>query len=350
MNLASGDAEDYWAGAALKDSAGEASHPQPELPVQIIEGVEHLDAQFGVQEPQNVPTALRDALFGRPKQIEGHSPLPLKTYAILDAAKVMGLPETLEASGLEHACLFKGKAAGELRDVAPYLVRLEESHSFTRNLFTKGPSVWHMWDRQPGIYLRSTEDFQKTWKHFRKFIKAQDYTGRWLYLRFWEPSTFGVLSKIDRSSEPWLTRLLRAHRFIWPDVSKDGHHWFEFEMDSENLAAKGKIVIGRHALDALDAAVREQHAAEDIRSARAYLQRSDQSLEVCENHLGSVRSWLLAHGFRQRKVLVSTMQAIAEKFPADVQPPDALLRLLSDKRKGAALRLWHVENWPGPEQ
>ena len=336
----------YWTGAALTGAADDAAP----LTLHTIEGVEPLDAQFGVFEPMTVPAALRDALFGQSELIKGSAILPLHTYAILDAAKVIGLIEMLETSGLDHTCLFKGEAAQELRDVAPYLVRLEEANAFTRKLFTKGDAGWQMWDNEPGIYLRSTQDFQSVWKHFRKFVKVKDYTGRWLYVRFWEPVTFGALTKIDRSSEQWLTRLLMAHRFFWPDVSKDGHSWFAFGMGYEHTAMKEKIIIGPSAFEALDAAVREQHETEDIRTAQAYLQNSDQGSKTSESYLISMRGWLRARGFQQRRVLVSTMQAIAEKFPEGVQPPPDLVRLLSDRRKGAALRLWHVENWQGPAE
>lgn len=330
--------------------SGNAVNPRPEFTIQTIEGVKPLDGQFGVATPLTVPAALRDGLFGQSELIEDRAILPLHTYVILDAAKVMGLVEMLETSGLDYACLFKGEATMELRDVAPYLVMLEETSAFTRNLFTKGDAGWQMWNSQPGIYLRSTQDFQSIWRHFRKFIKVQDYTGRWLYVRFWEPATFGAFTKIDSSSEQWLTRLLMAHRFFWPDVRKDGHSWFSFEMGSGRIAMKEKIMLGPSALEALDTAVREQHEAEDIRSTQAYLQRSDQSLKVSESYLRSMRHWLRARGFQQRRILVFTMQAIAEKFPEGVQPPPDLLRLLSDKRKGAALRLWHIENWRGPAE
>lgn len=184
--MASGEEEDYWTGAALTGAAGVAADQPPALAVQTIEGVEPLDAQFGVAEPLTVPAALRDALFGQPELIEGRAILPLQTYAILDAAKVMGLPEMLDASGLEHACLFKGEAAEELRDVAPYLVRLDEASIFTRNLFTKGDAGWHMWDKEPGIYLRSYGTIEYLWQHFRRFTRVRDEAGKWFYFRFWE--------------------------------------------------------------------------------------------------------------------------------------------------------------------
>jgi len=157
------------------------------LSVQIIDDVEPLDSQFGVSAPLTVPVVLHEMLFGHPQLNEDSAVLPLLTYAILDAAKVMGLVEMLETSGLEYACLFRGDAAEELRDVAPYLVRLEESSTFTRNLFTKGDAGWQMWNKEPGMYFRSRADLNELRRHFRRFTKVQDEGGKWYYLRFWEP-------------------------------------------------------------------------------------------------------------------------------------------------------------------
>ena len=93
----------------------------------------------------------------------------------------------LEASGLDHTCLFQGAAAEDLRDVAPWLVRLEEGHRLTRGLFAHGNAPWDMWDREPGIFLRSTATLAALRKHLRKFTKVQDEDGMWYYARFWEP-------------------------------------------------------------------------------------------------------------------------------------------------------------------
>jgi len=155
----------------------------PVLQTKQIEGVVPLDAQFCVEHPKTVPDALYEPLFGQPDITGGALAAaggdlvrlpPLQTYAILDAAKVLSLPEMLEASGLEHRCLFKGAAYDEMKDVAPWIVRLEEGNSFTRNLFTRSDVPWHMWDSEPGIYLRSIGTLNDMWKHFRKFTRVQD--------------------------------------------------------------------------------------------------------------------------------------------------------------------------------
>lgn len=164
-----------------------------------IEGIEPLDDQYGVDHPKTAPDMLYDVLFGEHETIEGdrakaNSPPderpPLQTYALLDAAKIMSLPQLLAASDLKHRCLFKGDAYDELMDVAPWLVQLEDGNSFTRKLFTRDPEEdvpWYLWDAEPGIYLRSRASLDDLWQHFRKFTRVTDEDGKWFYLRFWEP-------------------------------------------------------------------------------------------------------------------------------------------------------------------
>ena len=107
------DLDDYW----IEQYRDSDTQSEPALQIETIEGIEPLDAQFGVLDAKTVPDALYEPLFGQPEPTEddleraGDDPAkvpPLHTYAILDAAKVAGLPELLAASGLEHRCLFKG--------------------------------------------------------------------------------------------------------------------------------------------------------------------------------------------------------------------------------------------------
>lgn len=116
---------DPWQPEALQPAP--APDAGPPLSVGTIADVEPLDDQFGVHPPRTVPDALHAPLFGQPEptraEIATHGDRdkvpPMRTYAILDAAKVFGLAETLAASGLDHRCLFKGAAFAELKDVAP---------------------------------------------------------------------------------------------------------------------------------------------------------------------------------------------------------------------------------------
>lgn len=197
MNIPSHcDNDDPWMVTPGPVGAVQPELEQPAPQVQILEGVEPLDAQVGVFPKKAVPSPLNDALFIQPEPMEGETEAaggdpaavpPLQTYAILDAGKVTNLPELLERSGLEHRCLFMGDAYNKLKNVAPWIVRLEEANSFTRHLFTRSDASWHLWDNEPGIYVRSRADLDKMSRHFRKFTRVQHDSKKWYYFRFWEP-------------------------------------------------------------------------------------------------------------------------------------------------------------------
>lgn len=190
------DDYDYWT-EGPRTAPSEVST----LTIETIEDVEPLDTQFGVAEPLSVPAVLHDLVWQTnpteaERAVHGGDPAkmpPLNIYAILDAAKVTNLPEMLETSGLLHRCLFKGAAYDELRDAAPWIVQLADSNSFTRNLFTRSDAPWHLWDKEPGIYIRSRGSLDDLWKHFRKFTRVQDETGKWYYWRFWEGAHIGTI-------------------------------------------------------------------------------------------------------------------------------------------------------------
>jgi hypothetical protein len=194
--LSSGAEGDYWTAASLAGPTGiEESPSPPALTVQKIKSVAPLGSQFGVMEPLTVPPALREALFGQSSRpIDGCATSLLHTYAILDAAKVSCLPEMLEDSGLDYACLFNGEAAEELRNVAPYLVGLEADHEFTRNLFTKGEAGWQLWDKEPGIFIRSQARLDEIRKHLRKFTQVRTEAGSVEYFRFWESTVLDYIA------------------------------------------------------------------------------------------------------------------------------------------------------------
>ncbi len=187
-------------GGTISTQADDAS-----LVIETIEGIVPLDDQFGVFPKKTVPDALHDALLGQPEPLEAeiaaaggdHTQVPpLQLYAILDAAKVDGLADVLENSELEHRCLFQGEAYDELKDVAPWIVRLEEGNDFTRHLFTHDPDEdvpWYLWDKEPGIFIRSRASLEQLRGHFRTFTKLRDKDGKWFYLRFWDPQSASTM-------------------------------------------------------------------------------------------------------------------------------------------------------------
>ncbi|WP_341486061.1 DUF4123 domain-containing protein [Thioclava sp. GXIMD4215] len=165
-----------------------------------------LDQQFGRLPKKAVPEQVESHLFGEldftgstTSEIDRSC---LKTFSILDAAKVRNLPEILEASGLEHRCLFTGNAARELANVAPYAVALTEDSEFTRRLFTDSGQPTDLWACEPGIFIRSCIELDAFCQHFRKFTRVRDIQGNWFYFRFWERrSLFHYLSGISKKTD-----------------------------------------------------------------------------------------------------------------------------------------------------
>lgn len=163
------------------------------LRVTRLQPVSPLDSQLGSAEPLTTPEGLRAVLFGRPEA---------NTYAIIEAARFTYLPEILENSELEHRCLFKNAAYDELKDVAPWIVRLDERDSLTRNLLTRSDAHWHLWDDEPALYLRSRASLAELWQQLRKFTRVQDQRGQWFYFRFWDPKwTLALITAMDAADQ-----------------------------------------------------------------------------------------------------------------------------------------------------
>lgn len=199
-------------GFALSNRDNDSFH------IETIENVEPLDRQFGTNPKKAVPDVLQEVMFGQLELTEskvdvaGKEPINAssgQTYAILDAAKVTNLPELLGASGLEHRCLFNGDAYDDLKNAAPWLARLEDGNDFTRRLFTGPFGINGLWEKEPGIYVRSSATLDDLWGHLRKFTRVQNNDGKWFYYRFWEPrwTTSLILDLPSNRRDQFLTPL-----------------------------------------------------------------------------------------------------------------------------------------------
>lgn len=196
-----------------------------------IAGVQPLDTQKGVFPPQSICDALAVPLFAQPDPTDDEiaqygdaDAVPeMKTYAIIDAAKIAQGREIIETSDLPYRCLLKGDVAEELGDVLPYLVELDQEARFTRVLFTHAPDVpddmatMHLCHKEPGIYIRTRASFDDLWGQLRKFTRVQDEAGKWYFFRFWEGRNLaGVLGAMDdqqlRSFFKHTSRVVTVHR------------------------------------------------------------------------------------------------------------------------------------------
>lgn len=181
-----------------------------------VTGITPLQAGQWHSDP-DAATPLFDLLFGDPGlAMPAWQDSPARTdpgahvFALLDSAKVVNLPELLETSGLEHTCLFDGEAFEEIATVGPWLVRLDPQAGFCRNLLTRGPAGWHLWDRRPGLFLRTGQSLSDLRHTLRKLLRVRDHAHRWYYFRFWEG---GSLLSLLRGLNPEA-----ASKVLGPDV------------------------------------------------------------------------------------------------------------------------------------
>ncbi len=193
------------------------------LIIEEIKNVEPLDAQMGVHPRKTVPDALCEPLFGQPEPTKAEiiqygtveAVPPMRTYAVLDAAKMPYLlTGMLESSGLNVQSLFQGPTQEDLKEHAPYLVELTKESNVTEKLFTGPKGVNGLWEKELGIYIRSRATFDQMRKHFRKFTRMQDEKGKWYYFRFWEPSMAVTTARLISDNPIFWDKVPPYYKFL----------------------------------------------------------------------------------------------------------------------------------------
>jgi hypothetical protein len=162
-----------------------------------------------------------------PRELEGHlryagDGWPARqVFAILDGARD---PEVHRlAQQLPGACLWSGRLAPELVEVAPYLVELVRGHAAARAILEHG------WGEGWGIFFTADAELEALRRHFRRFLQAKLEDGRVVLFRYYDPAVlrayiptcdaselaafFGpVLCFSVEDEEGWLLRLWRGPR------------------------------------------------------------------------------------------------------------------------------------------
>jgi hypothetical protein len=156
-----------------------------------------------------VPPDLAPALF----------PDDRATYAILDASKIVGLADMLEGWSVPHKCLYKGKMAEDLRDLAPYIVRLHKDQKPTAWLFREGTAPNQLWNTDYGCFIVSDADLDTLQAHFRHYNTVQtDGTDHRLFLRFWSNPVLSAMAR-HPGPDPLISGLLAKGDIIFRDLS-----------------------------------------------------------------------------------------------------------------------------------
>lgn len=121
------------------------------------------------------------------ESLEKHlfSQFDTNVYAVIDGASVpdLGLPQLLYKHQPEHICLYRGELEPDLAATAPYLVKLEHDHPFTKLVLKEG------WGKHWGIFAVTGTDvnLHAVRKHFRMFLMVVNPEGKTVYFRYYDP-------------------------------------------------------------------------------------------------------------------------------------------------------------------
>lgn len=110
----------------------------------------------------------------------------MKTWAILDAARDSRILRAVERFYGEKCCLYAGNISQQLKEVAPYLVRFDRGDEFSDYVLEHG------WGNAWGVFFSSSGSLDTLRKHFRKFLRVTDESGRRLLFRFYDPRVLSI--------------------------------------------------------------------------------------------------------------------------------------------------------------
>lgn len=195
--------------AALSRKYARPLASEPYLWISDHDGIAPLDAQIGVFPKQDVPAAAKAALF------DGDDGA---LFALLDGAAIPGLQERLASEGLDHVCLFAGKAEQDFQTVAPWLVRLQAGSRLLRSLFTSAGRPGDLWQKRPGVFLRSHASIDDLRAHLRHLTRVQDAGDKWFFFRFCDAEAMYHYMAMDPPVLDNLARFFQArheHAVSW---------------------------------------------------------------------------------------------------------------------------------------
>lgn len=102
-------------------------------------------------------------------------------WMIADGARDRRVFSTLISSYLNYWCLYSGKLAPELEMAAPYLVQLDYDDREARRFASQA------WGKSWGVYLQCDTAMRDLRRHLRRFLVANDWRGRRLVFRYYDP-------------------------------------------------------------------------------------------------------------------------------------------------------------------
>ncbi len=166
-----------------------------------------------------VPQSLADCLF---------SETWTNVYAILDGASIPNLPHKLWMHEPQHECLFSGELEPSMAESAPYLVKLERDHAFTKMVCESG------WGNHWGVFVIAPAEieFFALRRHFRRFLLVLQPDGKRVFFRYYDPRVLRVYLPTCTAEES---------AFVFGPVcsfvleAEDPSQMLRFSIDGENV-------------------------------------------------------------------------------------------------------------------
>jgi hypothetical protein len=125
----------------------------------------------------SAPDALRTLLA-----ISGGEPL----WAVLDGAQDPRIWSSVQYGTSPWGCLYAGRLARPLQEVAPYLVRMLPERPDALRLLENG------WERNWGVFAVAVAPLSDLRRHLRRHLRVRTEAGKTLLLRWYDPRVLRI--------------------------------------------------------------------------------------------------------------------------------------------------------------
>ena len=158
----------------------------------------------------------------------------MNVYAVLDGASVPGLPQRLYDDQPDHYCLYRGDLEPDMREVAPYVVRLSPEGGFTDWIVSEG------WGRHWGVFAAAGVDLREMRRHFRTFLMVSGPDRKPMYFRYYDPRVLQAYLPTCTADEAEIF-FGPVHRYF--AEGRAGEALLRFSRDGDPIRAE-KIALG----------------------------------------------------------------------------------------------------------
>ncbi|MCI5166356.1 MAG: DUF4123 domain-containing protein, partial [Candidatus Electrothrix sp. GM3_4] len=102
-------------------------------------------------------------------------------YAVLDAARMPEVPQTLLNHQVLYGSLYEGPLGGKLKEAGPYLVSLTPDSPLCKEI------IRTYWGNSSCLLILCSSEFKAVREHLRNFLMVKDEQAKIIYFRFYDP-------------------------------------------------------------------------------------------------------------------------------------------------------------------